>query len=255
MMIGVHAVIFSRNEVLGIGSDITIAAVAIVEVPVTAAGLLAGEAVDGDLVGIDDVDTAVEVVRVVGVFPQSIIVIRLSAFHVVVDGLRSLVVDRQGRIGTAVNAVAEDSGGQLAVAGHNNGVNVVSFILELHFVAGPVGGGSGSVPPVNAGIVLTVCSKVEIVEPRQSLGTFGDNELVMCRLNDIAGLGIELFGNMDINVLGRFGTCFAVRHLEIDFLHSAIIVFHRCFQRRSVVVYNIVGAERYGRQRENQHEG
>ena len=228
-MIGVHAVIFRGNEVLGIESDVTIAAVAIVEVPVTAAGLLAGEAVDGDLVGIDDIDTAVEVVRVVGVFPQSIIVVRLGAFHVVVDGLRSLVVDRQGRIGTAVNTVVEDSGGQLAVAGHNNRVNVVIFILKLHFVAGPVGGGSGSVPPVNAGIVLAVCSKVEIVEPGQSLGTFADNEVVMCLLNNFAGLGIEHFRNMDINVLGRLGTCCAVRHLEIDFLHSAIIVFHRFF--------------------------
>ena len=252
-MIGVHAVIFRGNEIIGIGSDVTIAAVAIVEVPVTAAGLFAGIGVDGDLIGVNDKDAAVEVELVVGVFPQSIVVAYVSAFHVVIDGLRRLKVDRLGVVGTAVNAVVEDTGGQLAVTGNVRIENAVIIIVDSHSVARPSSGGSGSVPPIHACIVLAVLSEVEVVVPGQGMIALTDNEFIIFFLDFIARLGIENCRMMDINVLGRNRAVFAVRHLEINFCYG-IYVGSRLFGIDRSFVNYVVRVERDGRQREYQHK-
>ena len=225
MVIGVHAAIFSGSELIRVVSVVSIAAVAIVEVPVTAAGLLTGVSVDGYLVRVDDIDAASEVEIIVGVAPQGIVIAFHRAFHVGVDGLRCHTIDRQAGIGTAVYAVVEDRDNSLVVAGDIYVEYAVIVVFDLHLEAGPTCRRRGSTPGVITCIVEAVLSKIVIVVPGRSLAACFNDEVVVSFLNNLAGFGIQLLGNVDINVLVRDRTVVAVRHHEVNSCHCAVIAF------------------------------
>ena len=200
-----------------------VAAVAVVNIPVCAAGLLLGEGVDGVLVGVDDIDTVIKAPRIGRAVGSRIIIVGVSALDVGVFGLSRLIIDGLGCVGAAVNTVVEDrnrngSGVVVGIVGDVGIVDALLIILDLHAVAYPMAVlVSRSAPPIDAGIVLAV-ENVKVIIPCGRLFALFEHEIIVRFLDDFVGHFILHFGNVHINVVGRDGTVLTVRHHEIDAL-------------------------------------
>ena len=228
---GVQAVLFGRDIafalILGI---VAVAVVAVVCIPVTAAGKLMRERALINMIGIYDKDKAVEIPAIIffavtpGAQRDRIIVALVCAFTVQVAGLCSTVIDRILGIQTAVDAVVEDKVNGAVVAYYVSIVDELVGVFDFHSVAGPGFGRSFASPCLQACIIIAVRSLVKIVQP--------------------AGSGVAV---------GAEITVFAVRHHEINSC-KRLQICGSIFDQRSVFVYNIVGAERYGGHREYQQE-
>ena len=146
-----------------------VAAVAVVNIPIGAAGLLLVQGVDGNPIGVDDIDTVIKAPRIGRTVGSRLIVFRISALNVGVDGLSRLIVDGLGSIGTAVNAVVENrngygSGGVIGIVRNIGIVDALLIVLDLHAIADPLAVYlGGSAPPVYAGIVLAVENIVLVI--------------------------------------------------------------------------------------------
>ena len=234
-------VVIAAGAVLG-----AIAAVAVVNIPVGAAGLLVGERVDGYLVGIYNIDTIFKIIVVGRAVGQGVIVALVRALDVGVDSLSRLIVDGLRGIGAAVNAVVKDCDSN--VLGDVGIVDALGFILDFHAIADPLTVYVGvAAPPVHASVVLAV-ENIVLVVPCGSLITRVDHDLVVLFLDDLAGIGIELLRMMEIDILIRDRTGRAVRHLEVDalsicvcfvFFFPSLYAFGRGLNEGNALVVNV----------------
>ena len=211
---GVAAIFFDRFEVVALGTVHSVAAVAVVNIPVTTALLHAGVFADLNLVGIDDVDTAVKGSIIVGraLGELGVLVIFLSAaLGLNVTGLGSLVIDVLGILGnylglTAVNTVVPDDHDGIEMDRRLE--DVLVGIYQLGSVAGPVSlvyalGVScvvagltaglislGALPEIDAGVVNAVLYVILVIPAGGITAVSTQVTVVAVRHHEINSLGV-----------------------------------------------------------------
>ena len=210
-MLGVDAGSLLTAEVLAIHRIVSVAAVAVVDVPVGAVAREAGQRVDGADGIVDDLDTAVHVVFVGSTLGKRIIVALISAFDVSVCELTSVVEDLLCRIHTAVYAVVPDYERSIAVVGNYCSVNTVLLVYESGSIADPCDFTAAVISPVGAcaappiqtylAIIETEVGRVEMVGP----GVFRMIGIILGKLEVKilnAGLGVAA-ASIDCFFAGR----------------------------------------------------
>ena len=186
-VIGVAAVLFDALELRGIFSVHTIAAVHIVEVPGTAAGLLLGQRVDRNFVGVDDEDA---VIKAVSAFGHGVVLAGIGILTSNVYGLASQLVERilgiHGTVDTVVPDERNNSLGNVSIE------DVLSVVFHSSLITGPsVAGSRSGAPPVNAGAlgVIIVPGRSQIIFSAAHTGlAVGHLEVISVGVNSLAEL-------------------------------------------------------------------